>query len=146
MFNSGCAKRFVFAVFAFVLSTLSREVYAWQVKGSGSHQFVIAIHGGGGVRAQEDMTSKSRMAHRKVLQMALEVGHEILFGGGTSVSAVEAAIPVPSFINDKVIAVTRAVNPIFTRLLPSNMVESRRPGSRNISSTRTAPCEPMLTK
>lgn len=94
MFNSGCAKRFVFAVFAFVLSTLSREVYAWQAKGSGSHQFVIAIHGGGGVRAQEDMTSKSRMAHRKVLQMALEVGHEILFGGGTSVSAVEAAIRV----------------------------------------------------
>lgn len=56
--------------------------------------FVIAVHGGGGVRDREAMTPALEAAYRDALREALEAGHEVLAAGGDSVTAVEAAIRV----------------------------------------------------
>jgi len=56
--------------------------------------FVIAIHGGGGVRPQEEMTPILDAAYREALKASLAAGYDVLKNGGDSVSAVEAAIRV----------------------------------------------------
>lgn len=56
--------------------------------------FVIAVHGGGGVRDRQDMTPALEAAYRGALREALEAGYEVLAAGGDGVTAVEAAIRV----------------------------------------------------
>ena len=56
--------------------------------------FVIAIHGGGGVRPPEEMTPELDAEYRAALRVALVAGYEVLNNDGDSVSAVEAAIRV----------------------------------------------------
>lgn len=55
---------------------------------------MLAIHGGGGVRSRTAMTAELEAAYREALQNALRAGHDVLAGGGDSVSAIEAAIRV----------------------------------------------------
>jgi beta-aspartyl-peptidase (threonine type) len=57
-------------------------------------EFVIAIHGGGGVRGRDDLPPEVEAEYRAALQTSLQAGYEILADGGDSVSAVEAAIRV----------------------------------------------------
>ena len=57
-------------------------------------EFVIVIHGGGGVRPQEEMTPALDAAYRDALRASLAAGYDVLKNGGDSVSAVEAAIRV----------------------------------------------------
>ena len=64
----------------------------------------------------------------------------------TVATTVEATTPTPSPRNEITITVTRAANPMLTRLFISKIVESSRPGSASISSTRTASREPLLTR
>ena len=59
-----------------------------------STDFVIAVHGGGGVRDREEMTPALEAAYRGALREALEAGYEVLAAGGDGVTAVEAAIRV----------------------------------------------------
>lgn len=63
-------------------------------EGIADRQFVIAIHGGGGVRPQDEMSPELDAAYRSALQESLSAGYEVLSKGGDSVSAVEAAIRV----------------------------------------------------
>ena len=57
-------------------------------------EFVIAIHGGGGVRPREEMTAELDADYRETLKASLAAGYEMLQNGGDSVAAVEAAIRV----------------------------------------------------
>ncbi len=57
-------------------------------------RFGLAIHGGSGVRAREEMTPELERDYRTVLRQSLTAGYEVLRGGGPSVAAVEAAIRV----------------------------------------------------
>ena len=50
----------------------------------------IAVHGGAGV--MRNMTSAQQKMYRKALESALDAGHRILAGGGTSLDAVGAAV------------------------------------------------------
>jgi L-asparaginase / beta-aspartyl-peptidase len=54
----------------------------------------IVIHGGEGVKPRSEMTPESEREYRKALEQAVLAGWEVLRNGGTSVSAVEAAIRV----------------------------------------------------
>lgn len=57
-------------------------------------RFVLAIHGGGGVRPKAEMTPAIEAAYRADLARSLKAGHAVLEAGGSSVDAVEAAINV----------------------------------------------------
>lgn len=52
----------------------------------------IAIHGGAGTILKEDMTQELETAYRDGLQEALNAGFAVLENGGTSVTAVKAAV------------------------------------------------------
>ncbi len=52
----------------------------------------IAIHGGAGTILKEDMTEELEAAYRDGLQEALNAGFAVLENGGTSVTAVKAAV------------------------------------------------------
>ena len=54
----------------------------------------IVIHGGEGVKPRSEMTPEVEREYRKALEQAVLAGWEVLRDGGTSVSAVEAAIRV----------------------------------------------------
>ena len=56
--------------------------------------WVIAIHGGAGVRLREEMTSEMETAYRQTLTEALRAGGEVLDTGGSGAAAVEAALRV----------------------------------------------------
>jgi beta-aspartyl-peptidase (threonine type) len=56
--------------------------------------FIIAIHGGAGVRSRDTMTPELEADYRAALRLSLQAGYEVLEAGGDSVSAVEAAIRV----------------------------------------------------
>ncbi len=62
--------------------------------GDSERRFVIAIHGGGGVRPRDEMTPELEASYRAALRRSLEAGYEVLAGGGDSIDAVEAAIRV----------------------------------------------------
>jgi beta-aspartyl-peptidase (threonine type) len=53
----------------------------------------LVIHGGAGI-ARKDLSPEKEAACRKVLEEALNAGHEVLRGGGTSLDAVQSAIVV----------------------------------------------------
>lgn len=52
----------------------------------------IAIHGGAGTIARENMTAEQDAAYRAALQAALDAGRVVLAGGGAALDAVEAVI------------------------------------------------------
>ena len=52
----------------------------------------IAIHGGAGTIARENMSAEAEAAYRAALQGALDAGAKVLADGGTSLDAVEAVI------------------------------------------------------
>ena len=52
----------------------------------------LAIHGGAGTIARENMTPEEDAAHRASLQAALDAGAKVLDDGGTAMDAVEAVI------------------------------------------------------
>ena len=56
-------------------------------------RYAIAIHGGAG-SAPSDFTADQNIARHDGLKKALEAGQEILAGGGTALSAVEAVIRI----------------------------------------------------
>lgn len=58
------------------------------------NDFVIAIHGGAGVRGRDDMSQELEAEYRATLRASLQAGYTVLEAGGDSVSAVEAAIRV----------------------------------------------------
>ena len=53
----------------------------------------LVIHGGAGI-ARKDLPPEKEAACRKVLEEALNAGHEVLRAGGTSLDAVQSAIVV----------------------------------------------------
>ncbi|QYJ07670.1 isoaspartyl peptidase/L-asparaginase family protein [Qipengyuania flava] len=52
----------------------------------------IAIHGGAGTIARENMTEEQDAAYRAALQRALDAGAAVLREGGTAMDAIQAAI------------------------------------------------------
>jgi len=54
----------------------------------------LVIHGGAGTILKENMTSEKEDAYREKLEEALQTGYKLLEEGGTSMSAVVAAIQV----------------------------------------------------
>jgi beta-aspartyl-peptidase (threonine type) len=52
----------------------------------------IAIHGGAGTISRSEMTAGREQAYREKLEQAVRAGHAVLEQGGSSVSAVRAAI------------------------------------------------------
>ncbi|HSJ06398.1 MAG TPA: isoaspartyl peptidase/L-asparaginase [Longimicrobiales bacterium] len=56
--------------------------------------FGMVIHGGAGTISRSSMTPEAEAGYRAALEQALQAGHTILAGGGTSLDAVEAAVRV----------------------------------------------------
>ena len=56
--------------------------------------YAIAIHGGAGVIAREEMTPEREAAYRKALQAAVDAGFAILERGGSSLDAVTTAVRI----------------------------------------------------
>ena len=54
--------------------------------------YALVIHGGAGTIIKENMTPEKEQEYRKALDEALEIGEQILKGGGPSVEAVEKVI------------------------------------------------------
>jgi beta-aspartyl-peptidase (threonine type) len=54
----------------------------------------LAIHGGAGTILKKNMTPEQEAQYVAKLNEALEAGHRVLTGGGTSLQAVEAAIKI----------------------------------------------------
>ena len=52
----------------------------------------IAIHGGAGTILRSLMTEEKETTYRKALRETIELGHQILLAGGSSLTAVEAAV------------------------------------------------------
>lgn len=61
---------------------------------SGGSQPAIAIHGGAGTIAREEMTGELEAEIRAVLEQSVQAGHRLLQAGGTSTEAVIAAVKV----------------------------------------------------
>ena len=57
-------------------------------------EYAIVIHGGAGTIKKENMSDEKEAAYRAALNAALDVGEEILKGGGTALEAVEKTIIV----------------------------------------------------
>ncbi len=55
-------------------------------------RFSLAIHGGAGTILKAEMSAEKEMAYKNALNESLEIGHELLAKGGTSVEAVELAV------------------------------------------------------
>jgi L-asparaginase / beta-aspartyl-peptidase len=56
--------------------------------------FGMVIHGGAGTISRDAMTPELEQQYRGALERALQAGHRILAGGGTSLDAVEAAVRI----------------------------------------------------
>jgi len=56
--------------------------------------FVLAVHGGAGTIRRENMAAETETAYRAAIALALQAGHHILAGGGSSLDAVVAAVRV----------------------------------------------------
>jgi L-asparaginase / beta-aspartyl-peptidase len=54
----------------------------------------LVIHGGAGTMKRENMTAEKEKAYQEALTLALNTGYEVLENGGTSTSAVIAAIKI----------------------------------------------------
>lgn len=54
--------------------------------------YALAVHGGAGTIAREEMTPAREKAYRQGLEDALRAGHAVLRDGGTALEAVEQAV------------------------------------------------------
>ncbi len=59
---------------------------------SGKPAYALVIHGGAGVILKENMTTEREKAYLRELNVALDIGEEILRNGGTSLDAVQKTI------------------------------------------------------
>jgi beta-aspartyl-peptidase (threonine type) len=57
-------------------------------------KIALAVHGGAGTIAKEQMTAVREKAYREALERALRNGHAVLSEGGDALDAVEAAVRV----------------------------------------------------
>ncbi len=55
-------------------------------------EYAIVIHGGAGTILKKNMTPEKEKSYRDALSEALDIGEQILKGGGSSLDAVEATI------------------------------------------------------
>ena len=76
------------AVFAFGITAHAPSASAQD----DAPKWSIAIHGGAGTIARENMSPEAEAAYRAALQGALDAGAKVLAEGGTSLDAVEAVI------------------------------------------------------
>ena len=76
------------AAFAFAITAIPSPALAEEPAGKWS----LAIHGGAGTIAREDMTPEEDAAYRASLQQALDAGAKVLADGGDAMDAVEAVI------------------------------------------------------
>lgn len=76
------------AAFAFAIAALATPALA----DDHSPRWSIAIHGGAGTIARENMSAEADAAHRAALQEALDAGSKVLADGGSAMDAVEAVI------------------------------------------------------
>lgn len=58
------------------------------------NKVAIVIHGGAGMTSLKDFSDEHQIAHKKVLEEAVTVGHEMLLAGQSALLAVESAIRV----------------------------------------------------
>lgn len=56
------------------------------------NSIAMAIHGGAGTILRSQMTEEKEAMYRNALREAVELGHQILMDGGSSLTAVEAAV------------------------------------------------------
>lgn len=75
--------------FALILSLFVSILFA-----QNSQNIAIAIHGGAGTILKKNMTPELEAAYKERMTAALKAGYDTLSKGGTSVSAVEAAIKI----------------------------------------------------
>ncbi len=76
------------AVFALAIAAYPLPVMADDHEG----QWSIAIHGGAGTIARENMSAEVEAEYRAALQGALDAGAKMLAEGGTAMDAIEAVI------------------------------------------------------
>lgn len=76
------------AGFALALTCIAPAVSAQEAEGGWS----LAIHGGAGTIARENMSAEEDAAYRASLQAALDAGAKVLAEGGEALDAVEAVI------------------------------------------------------
>ena len=74
--------------FAFALTVLAPSASAQE----GEPRWSIAIHGGAGTIARENMSEEEDAAYRASLQAALDAGRKVLEEGGEALDAVESVI------------------------------------------------------
>ena len=77
---------------ACALATFSALVALPAAAQGDAPKWSIAIHGGAGTIARENMTEEQDAAYRAALQAALDAGAQVLSDGGSAMEAVEAAI------------------------------------------------------
>ncbi len=82
-FFTAAATGFAFALTVFAPSALAQD---------DAPKWSIAIHGGAGTIAREDMSEEEDAAYRASLQAALDAGRKVLEDGGEALDAVEAVI------------------------------------------------------
>ena len=82
-FFTAAATGFAFALTVFAPSALAQEE---------EPRWSIAIHGGAGTIARENMSEEEDAAYRASLQAALDAGRKVLEEGGEALDAVEAVI------------------------------------------------------
>lgn len=76
------------AGFAFLLACMTAPASAQETQ----PRWSIAIHGGAGTIARENMSAEDDAAYRASLQTALDAGAKVLADGGEALDAVEAVI------------------------------------------------------
>ncbi len=81
-----------FTPFARALAVLSVIVALPATAQEDQAGWSIAIHGGAGTIAREDMTEEQDAAYRAALQNALDAGAKVLREGGSAMDAIQAAI------------------------------------------------------
>ena len=83
------AMRYAFLIF--FLCTI--HMVKAQLKQRGNN-IVLVVHGGAGTILKSQMDAGKEQAYKTAISEALEKGYEILYNGGSSVDAVEAAIRI----------------------------------------------------
>lgn len=68
--------------------------HSTQAQTNASEKVILVIHGGAGTILKENMTPEKEEAYKTKLEEALLAGYDVLNSGGSSVSAVQAAINV----------------------------------------------------
>jgi beta-aspartyl-peptidase (threonine type) len=77
-----------------LLPTMMAVLLASGAEAGGSKMIAIAIHGGAGTIARDEMTADQETAYRTGLESALDAGYTVLAAGGSALDAVTAAVRV----------------------------------------------------